>query len=293
MRDIAKTDTAGKEEPVELKITTLIENNPDDQGRLLSEHGLSLYIEADGKNILFDTGQTGKFVENAKALHKDLEALDFCMISHGHYDHSGGFRRFMEETVRKPQLFVGEEFFKPKYKTDDGLDYIFNGNSFDEEFIQKNGIRLRKVQEEMLYLTEHVVIFHHFSRHTDYEKRNSRFYIKENDTYLPDDFDDEISLGIITQKGLVVIVGCSHIGVVNILKTISKKMDMPIYALVGGTHLIEADESRTAQTIKAFRQMDIRLLAVSHCTGKEGIRLISEQMKEQFFFNNTGKIIEI
>ena len=132
-----------------------------------------------------------------------------------------------------------------------------------------------------------------FSIHTYYEKRNSRFYIKENDTYLPDDFDDEISLGIITQKGLVVIVGCSHIGVVNILKTISKKMDMPIYALVGGTHLIEADESRTAQTIKAFRQMDIRLLAVSHCTGKEGIRLISEQMKEQFFFNNTGKIIEI
>lgn len=278
---------------MELRITTLIENNPDDEGKLLFEHGLSLYIESDGKKILFDTGQSGKFIENAKALNINLNELDFCIISHGHYDHSGGFEKFVNKVDKFPLLVVGEEFFKPKYKIVDGAAYKFNGNSFDEGFILKNQIVLKKVKEDMMYLTEHIIVFHHFSRHTDYEKRNSKFFIKENSKYIPDDFEDEISFGIITRKGLVVIVGCSHIGIVNILQTISERVDIPIYAVIGGTHLIEADEARMEKTIDAFKKMKIHLIAVSHCTGEKGIGLISKELKEQFLYNNTGKIIEI
>ena len=278
---------------MELKITTLIENNSDDLGQLLYEHGLSLYIETDGKNILFDTGESGDFIKNAKSLNKSLDKLDYCIISHGHYDHSGGVEKLISEVDKFPQFIVGEEFFKPKYKTVDAPGYKFNGNSFDEEFIAKKHISLRKVKEDMIYLTDHIIVFHHFSRYTDYEKRNSRFYIKENAEYIPDNFDDEISLGIITEKGLVVIVGCSHVGIVNILKTISKRVNIPIYAVIGGTHLIEADEFRMQKTMDAFKEMKIQLIAVSHCTGEEGIRLISEELKEQFLYNNTGKVIEI
>jgi 7,8-dihydropterin-6-yl-methyl-4-(beta-D-ribofuranosyl)aminobenzene 5'-phosphate synthase len=278
---------------MEIKITTLIENNTDDKGQLLFEHGLSLYIEADGKKFLFDTGQSGDFIENAKSLSKNLNELDFCIISHGHYDHSGGFVKFVNEIGKFPPLIVGEEFFKPKYKILDALEYKFIGNSFDERFLYENHIPLRKVKEDMKYLTDHIIVFHHFSRYTDYEKRNSRFYIKENSKYISDNFDDEISLGIITKKGLVVIVGCSHVGIVNILKTISERVDIPIYAVIGGTHLIEADEARIQKTIDAFKEMKIQLIAVSHCTGEEGMRLISEEMKEQFLYNNTGKVIEI
>ncbi|MFA9465720.1 MAG: MBL fold metallo-hydrolase [Velocimicrobium sp.] len=276
-----------------VKITTLIENNPDDKGQLLYEHGLSLYIETDGVNILFDTGESGDFIKNAKYLNKDLNKLDYCIISHGHYDHSGGVEKLIREVDKFPPFIVGEEFFKPKYKTVDTLDYKFNGNSFDEGFIAKKQISLRKVKEDMIYLTDHIIVFHHFSRYTDYEKRNSRFYIKENAKYLPDYFNDEISLGIITEKGFVVIVGCSHVGIVNILKTISERVKLPIHAVIGGTHLIEADEFRMQQTIDAFKEMKLQLVAVSHCTGKEGIRLISEKMKEQFLYNNTGKVIEL
>ena len=278
---------------MELKITTLIENNSDDKGQLLFEHGLSLYIEADGKKILFDTGQSGDFIKNAKALNKNLNELDFCMISHGHYDHSGGFEKLVSEVDKFPPFIVGEEFFKPKYKTLDTSVYKFNGNSFNEEFITKNQIALRKVKEDMIYLTKHIIIFHHFSRYTDYEKRNSRFCLKENADYIPDNFDDEISLGIITEKGLVVIVGCSHVGIVNILKTISRRVNIQIYAVVGGTHLVEAEEARMQKTIDAFKEMKIQLIAVSHCTGEEGIHLISQKLKEQFIYNNTGKVIEI
>jgi 7,8-dihydropterin-6-yl-methyl-4-(beta-D-ribofuranosyl)aminobenzene 5'-phosphate synthase len=278
---------------MELKITTLIENNSDDKGKLLYEHGLSLYIETDGKNILFDTGESGDFIKNAKFLNKNLEKLDYCIISHGHYDHSGGVEKLISEVDKFPQFIVGEEFFKPKYKKVDAPGYKFNGNSFDEEFIAKKQISLRKVKEDTIYLTDHIIVFHHFSRYTDYEKRNSRFYIKETAEFIPDSFNDEISLGIITDKGLVVIVGCSHVGIINILKTISKRVNIPIYAVIGGTHLIEADDFRMHKTMDAFKEMKIQLIAVSHCTGEQGVRLISEELKEQFIYNNTGKVIEI
>lgn len=278
---------------MELKITTLIENNLDDDGHLLCEHGLSLYIEADGKKILFDTGESGDFIQNAKSLNKKLGELDFCIISHGHYDHSGGVEKFLNEVDHFPSFIVGEEFFKPKYVTANASDFQFKGNSFDEDFLVSKGVPLRKVKEDMLYLTDHIIVFHHFSRFTDYEKRNSRFYIKEHGEYIPDDFDDEISLGIITQKGLVVIVGCSHIGVVNILTTISKSIDIPIYAVIGGTHLIEADDYRIQKTIDAFKKMEIQLIAVSHCTGEEGIRRIRDKLGEKFLYNNTGRVIKI
>lgn len=278
---------------MELKITTLIENNLDNLGQLRYEHGLSLYIETGGKKILFDTGKSGDFIKNAKSLNKNLDKLDYCIISHGHYDHSGGVEKLIDEVDKFPPLILGEEFFKPKYKTVNVTDYQFNGNSFDEEFIVKQQISLRKIKEDMTYLTDRIIIFHHFTRYTEYEKRNNRFYIKEIGEYIPDDFDDEISMGIITKKGLVVIVGCAHIGIVNILKTISAKINIPIHAVIGGTHLIEADECRIKKTMDAFKEMKIQLIAVSHCTGKEGIRLIGEELKEQFLYNNTGQVIEI
>lgn len=278
---------------MDLKITTLIENNPDDNDTLLFEHGLSLYIEMDGKKILFDTGQSGKFIDNAKSLNKSLQELDYVIISHGHYDHSGGIKRMVREVEILPTFLVGEEFFKPKYKRLENQSYKFNGNSFDEKYLNAHQISLRKIKEDMVFLTEHMIVFHHFRKYTDYEKRNSKFFIKDEVAYLPDDFEDEICLGIITSKGLVVVVGCSHVGVVNILKTISKRINIPICAVIGGTHLVEADDVRIQRTIDTFKEMKIKMTAVSHCTGEKGIGLMKQQLKEQYFYNNTGKIIEI
>lgn len=278
---------------MDLRITTLIENNPDDKNELCFEHGLSLLIEADGKRILFDTGQSGDFIKNAVALNQNLENLDFVVISHGHYDHSGGFEKLVENVKKVPQVVVGEEFFRPKYKTVFENEYKYNGVSFSEEYIREKGIVLNKVKEDIVYLTEHIMAFHHFKQSNDFEKRNSKFFYKENKNYFPDEFDDEICLGIETEKGLVVIAGCSHVGIVNILNTIAERVNIPIYAVIGGTHLVEASAERIEKTIDSLKNMKIQLVAVSHCTGQEGIRSISCEFKEKFLYNNTGKIIEI
>ena len=288
---------------MELRITTLIENNPDDKKDLFFEHGLSLLIEADGKRILFDTGQSGDFIKNAKTLNQNLLDLNYVIISHGHYDHSGGFRKFIEVVEKSPKLIVGEEFFAPKYKRVSENEYKYNGNSFDETYIKNKQIPLIKVKEDILYLTKNIMVFHNFARRTDYEKLSNKFYIGDdkeniessshnNSAYMRDEFSDEIVLGINTEKGLVVIVGCSHIGIVNILSTIIERTDVPIYAVIGGTHLVDADEFRIQQTISAFAAMNIRYIAVSHCTGEQGIKEIKDNMEEKFVFNNTGKVID-
>jgi len=276
-----------------MRITTLIENNKDDTGKLFYEHGLSLFIETDNMQVLFDTGQSGDFIKNAKLLNKDLNNLDAVIISHGHYDHSGGFRKLVDDIKVMPKLIIGEEFFKPKFKIISQGEYKYNGSPFDEGFVNSNSIPILKISEEMQYIAEDMIVFHHFNKSNNFEKLNTSFLIKDGSNFIMDEFGDEISLGIITEHGLVVIVGCSHIGVVNILNTISQKIEMPIYAIIGGTHLVAADDIRIQKTIVAFKELDIKLLAVSHCTGENGIRQISQAFDGQFILNNTGNVIEI
>lgn len=228
-----------------IKVTTLIENNPDDKKELFFEHGLSLLIEADGKRILFDTGQSGDFIKNAKALNQNLFDLDYVIMSHGHYDHTGGFREFIESVDKCPEIIVGDEFFEMKYKMVSENELKFNGNSFDETYIKNKHITLRKVKEDIFNLTKNIMIFHKFEQGTDYEKLSDKFLVgdcidslespvQNSSFYLRDDFSDEIALGINTENGLVVIVGCSHIGIINIISTINTRTDKPIYAVIGG-----------------------------------------------------------
>lgn len=275
-----------------VKITTLIENNADDNGILFNEHGLSFYIEIDEVKILFDTGKSGDFIKNASLLKIDLNKLDYIMISHGHYDHSGGFIKLVDNVENAFKIIIGEGFFNKKYKLLEENTYKYLGNSFDEQYINQKNIPIKYIKEHVFYINENIMIFSNFEKSNDFEMLNKKFYLKKDGNYILDHFSDEIVLGIKTKKGLVVILGCSHIGVVNILETIIKRTGMPIYGIIGGTHLIEADEQRLKNTIKFFKEKDIQVLGLSHCTGECAIEEIKQQFGERFLYNNTGNVIE-
>jgi 7,8-dihydropterin-6-yl-methyl-4-(beta-D-ribofuranosyl)aminobenzene 5'-phosphate synthase len=275
------------------KAITLIENNPDDNNTLLSEHGLSIYIEVDEMKILFDTGKSGDFINNAEKLNVDLSNIDYLLLSHGHYDHSGGFKKLVDRIGNSFKLIIGKGFFNEKYKLMDNNTYRYNGNPFNKDFINKNNISLTCINEDIFYINEDIMIFFNFKRNNDFEIQNKLFRIKKNEDYILDDFSDEIVLAVKKDEGLIIILGCSHVGVVNILETIMKRIGLPIYGIIGGSHLVEADEERVSKTIEFFKENNIKIIAMSHCTGEIAIEKLKNEFKDKFVYNNTGNIMNL
>ena len=275
-----------------MKITTLIENKSGERDELHTEHGLSVHIEVDGRSILFDLGQSGNFIDNAKSLDIDLKKVDYIIISHGHYDHSGGLERFIEEINPNAKLYLGEGFFNKKYRLSGEDDYEYIGNPFDEEFLKSNNIEFEYIKEDISHITENLSIYSNFIRNDEFENTNQDMYLEENGDYKKDLFLDEISLGIKTDKGLIIIVGCSHVGIVNILETISRKTNMNIYAIIGGTHLVKEDDDKINRIIEYIKEKDIKIIGACHCTGKQGETMMGQQLEESFISNNTGVVLK-
>lgn len=273
-----------------LKITTLIENETNTDGNLYSEHGISLYVEVDNKNILFDTGQSGNFIKNAEKLNIDLNDLDYVVISHSHYDHSGGIEKLVEEYDNKFKLFVGEGFFKEKHSLAGDI-YRYTGSSFKEDFLKEKNIEVEYVKD-IRHITDNTMIITDFERNPEYENVNETMFLKEGGEFVFDDFKDEIALAIDTKEGLVVLVGCSHPGIVNMLSTISKRTGKEIHAIIGGTHLMKEDDEKINKVIDYFKEKGIKQIGACHCTGKQGQTMLSQQMEDEFFHNNTGDILE-
>jgi len=271
-----------------LKITTLIENLPDWEGKLHFEHGLSVFIEADGKRLLFDTGQSGAFVENAKALGVDLLTVDAVVLSHGHYDHTGGVPELLKCLNKRMSFYIGKEFFSPKYKLLEDGTWKYNGNPFEKPA----EVEFHSIDQDVTILSESVYVFKNFLRVNDFETVNPKFFIKTENGFERDLFTDEIALGIKTKQGLVLIVGCSHVGIVNILEHVKKNLQLPVAAVIGGTHLVEAGDERLKETVAAFKAHGVKTIAVSHCTGEAGMTLLQKEFPEGFVLNHTGNILE-
>ncbi|MCD3244643.1 MBL fold metallo-hydrolase [Clostridium botulinum C] len=287
-----------------MKITTIIENSLGDKKELYNEHGISFFIETNNGNILFDTGQSGDFIENANNLNIDLSKTDYLVLSHAHYDHCGGVKRFLDSFNVKSKFYVSNKFFfnSNKYhylyeriNSDfhcNKVRYKYIGIDFDESFIKEKKLDINYVKDDMIELIDNIKIFTNFERRYDFEKRNPNMMIKRGEEYIVDTFEDEIVLSIETEKGLLILLGCSHPGILNIIYSIMKRTRKNIYGILGGTHLVEADNNRIEKTIQVLKEMNIKLLGVSHCTGKKAVEAFKNQC-DNFFVNSTGTIIEL
>lgn len=276
-----------------IRITTLIENSVAEGLDLQIEHGLSFFIELGGQrrlNMLFDTGQSDKFMGNARALNIDLKKTDFVAISHGHYDHSGGFRDFRQRFGNNFRLFLGEGFFNPKYAGDQG-QYRFLGNNFDQDYLREKEIKTTFVEDELLQIAPGVHLMRNFPPGNDFELPNPRFQVFKDSSFELDLFADEIVLILETSQGLVVLLGCSHPGVVNILETIRSRLNKRLHGVIGGSHLMEADQQRLQKTFEYFRSLNLSMLSLSHCTGEIALSLLGAG-DLPYLVNSTGTVVD-
>ena len=258
-----------------MKIRCLIENK--ETPFLIYEHGLSLLIELNNKKILFDTGKTNSFLTNAKKLNIDLTNIDYLVLSHAHYDHSGGVIDFIKENNYSKNIYLGKEFKANKYSLEDN-NYVYKGIPFKLE--ELNNIIYC---DNDLKIDENITLFNNFIEFNNFEHISDKFYILDKD-YIKDKFIDEQVLTIDTNNGLVVIVGCSHAGICNIIDEIKKRTNKSIRGVIGGFHLSKETEEYALNIINKLKEYNLEFICPIHCSGHE--KLFRQ------VFKNKCKILE-
>lgn len=273
-----------------VRITTLSENSVAPRPRgLLGEWGLSVLVEANGLKVLLDAGQSVSAVNNGDILSVEWPSIGAIVLSHGHFDHTGGLRRVLSRMKKTVPVIAHPDVWARKYI-----------QVFKEEPPAYIGIPCQRAELESLgadfelshdpaWLSDDVVTSGEIPMVTDFETIDSGMYVKEGEALVPDPLADDQALFVKTGKGLVVILGCAHRGIINTLRRAQSVTGVEaIHTVVGGTHLIRASEAQLEQTIAELISLGVQRLGVSHCTGNAaGVRL-AQQFGGDFFFNNAG-----
>lgn len=289
-----------------VKITTLAENSNHEHSDLVNEFGLGMYIETDDCKVIFDTGKFGGFVDNAQKLGIDLSKANFMVLSHAHYDHTGGVKTFFEKfDPENTTLVVKNGFFDywdskyfydavgQKFDFSDGTPGYFPvGIDFNQDYLKEKGITVEYIDSDRIRIGKNVTVYGNFQESSK-EKFTPSMVVKSGNEYQIDDFVEEVAVAIETDKGLVIATGCSHTGILNIVETIKNRSGKNVYAVIGGLHLLNADEAKIQSTINEFKKLGVEKIGVSHCTGQKATEMFKKELPGQVFVNSTGTVFEV
>lgn len=230
-------------------IKVLVEDNNE-----MNEHGLSLYIEYADQKILFDTGQSDLYLRNAKKMSVDLSLIDFVVLSHGHYDHGNGLVHLSKKT-----LLCHPEVFLRRYRNDIYIGLNQSKEAVEEKFDLVTSRKPYFITKDICFLGE-------------VNPRKTKYILEDGATdYIPDDS----ALAINSKKGIIIITGCSHAGILNIIEK-SKEVfnEDKIYAVIGGFHLKEVSSALDV-VVKGFK--NIEKIYTGHCTSQQVIDYLNKK----------------
>jgi len=273
-------------------ITTLVEDTVSGTD-LSGEHGLSFWIEYGDQRVLFDTGQTGLLLKNAGILGVDVAKANAIVLSHGHYDHTGALAAVLDVAPRA-MVYAHPAAIRPKFSRK-GIETRAIGMSDSTRQV----IRAH-AQDERVVWTEKpakvmpgLFVTGRIPRNTDFEDVGGAFYVDEN-CEEADTLPDDQAMFFDTPRGLVVLLGCSHAGVVNTLDYIVKLSGgRQIDSVVGGMHLLSASQDRIERTVNVFRQHNVQNIGFGHCTGASAAQGIRNAFPGRCFVCSTGSRVHL
>lgn len=245
-------------------VTVLAENTAQGMG-LLGEHGLSVWVETAGQRVLFDTGQGIVLNHNAACLNIDLARADSIVLSHGHYDHTGGLQIALRHAPNA-RMFMHPSALMSRFSCRDGVTREIGMPGCVRDIVNEHRASVTWTTRPT-EVAAGVFVTGPIPRRTSFEDTGGPFFLDENGQ-SPDLIEDDQSMWIEMPDGLVILLGCAHSGVINTLSYIQElRKGMPIRAILGGMHLGAATAERMAQTVKSLRRLNVSEMWPCHCTG--------------------------
>lgn len=262
-----------------MKLTVLVDNNTLIDRYFFAEPGIALYIEQGGKRILLDVGYSDIFIKNAQKMNIDLRVLDYVVLSHGHLDHTWGLdplvRLYVESKIesiphKKPTVLAHPlAFFSKKF------DEMEIGSLISQDKLSKNfPIKLSK---DPIWLTERILFLGEIERKNDFEGKKPIGSIIKPDGEEPDYLYDDTALVYKSAQGLVIITGCSHSGICNIIEQAKKLCkEERVIDIVGGLHLLDPSKEQLQGTLEYLKQLNPKQMHACHCTDLNSKIALSE-----------------
>jgi len=280
-----------------LRLTVLVEDQRNPQVPYLkAQHGLCIYAETTVKDKIFtfliDTGPSlDALRRNSEALKADLSKIKGVFLTHGHYDHTGGLIEVLKHIDKNVPIVAHPLIFEPKFSFKPVLTYI--GVPFTMMEVKNRGASLL-LSRSPVQLMEDVSTTGEIERVTSYEKIEGLWTVSR-ERFIPDILlDDQSLIFKIEGKGLVIISGCAHSGIVNTVIYSRKLMKVEkIHAIIGGFHLKNADEERIQRTINDLAAFNPEVICPCHCTGNKAIAMFKDAFGTECLAVKTGDTIEL